>query len=98
MAKSRVFSPLADGGGAVSGISDVPGLQAALDNKAPLSHTHTGSNISGGVPTFTNVYGAVYTIVDTPPIDINPANGAYQIWTLTANRRRQPPCSLKVVR
>ncbi len=61
MAKSRVFSPLADGGADVNGISDVPGLQTALDNKAPLSHSHIGSDISGGVPTFTNVYNTVYT-------------------------------------
>ena len=84
--RQRVFSPLDAGGGSVSGISSVPGLQTALDNKAPVSHTHIGSEIASGLPTFTNVYHPVYTIVDTPPIDINPANGAIQIWTLTANR------------
>lgn len=76
MAKSRVFSPLADGGADVNGISDVPGLQAALDAKAA----------TGTAPTFTNVYSPVYTITDGASVDINPANGAYQVWTLTANR------------
>ncbi len=77
MAKSRVFSPLADGANAVNGISDVPGLQAALDNKASI----------GATPTFTNVNStAAYVITDGIAVDINPANGAHQVWTLTANR------------
>ena len=84
MSKSRVFSPLAD---AISGISDVPGLQAALDAKSASGHSHAGTDISGGVPTFTNVYStAAYVITDGTDVDINPANGAHQIWTLTANR------------
>ena len=77
---------LLDIGGGVDSIADVPGLQGALDAKAPSGHTHVGSDIAGGNPTFHNVMNTVYTITDGASVDINPANGAIQLWTLTANR------------
>lgn len=84
MAKRRVFGMLDVN--SVDSIGDIPGLQTALDNKSPVSHTHLGSEIAGGNPTFTNFVTPPYAILDTPPIDINPANGAIQTWILGANR------------
>ncbi len=38
------------------------------------------------VPTFPNVTNSVFTITDGASVDINPANGGIQVWTLGANR------------
>lgn len=39
-----------------------------------------------GVSTFTSISETVFTITDGASVDINPANGGIQLWTLGANR------------
>jgi hypothetical protein len=41
---------------------------------------------ASAVPAFANVTNTVYAIADGPSVDINPANGGIQTWTLGANR------------
>lgn len=47
--------------------------------------TGSGLNVTGTITT-NNVTSAVYAIVDGPSVDINPASGSIQTWTLGATR------------
>lgn len=51
-----------------------------------INHQTNNISASSGYQTFGGFAETVFTITDGASVDINPANGTVQVWTLGANR------------
>lgn len=70
--------------GTAAGLSAT--LAVASGGTGVTTSTGTGNVVLSNNPTLTGFTETVYAITDSGSVDINPANGTIQTWTLGANR------------
>lgn len=85
-ATDRLLGRSTAGAGVIEEITCTAAGRAILDDADASAQRTTLGVGAAQNPTFANTTAVVFTITDGVSVDINPANGGIQVWTLGANR------------